>query len=155
VSRTLSARALLSILSSETSEVWVVLATLTGSSTIRIAANTEDVVSNAETYTAFPFSVELPSDTEDGPLRAQLVACSVDRQILAEVRALGTPLTVTVALVLASQPDTVEIELAFLCREISWDASTIRLTLSQEDALNELIPAHRFTPSGFPGVFRA
>ncbi len=66
MSRTLSAAALAAILGQETSEVFVALAELSavGMDTIRIAANGEDVVSGGDTYSAFPFRIDLPSDSE-------------------------------------------------------------------------------------------
>lgn len=80
--------------------------------TIRVTNNGADVVSNGDTYQQFPFDIELPGDGENEPI-ARLRIANVDRTIGDAVDAITTPATVGIALVLTSDPDTLEKEWMF------------------------------------------
>ena len=56
---------------------------------------------------------------------------------------------------MASAPDTYEISLRDLqIRDITYDAATIKATLTADDFLNSRFPADSYTPSEFPGIFQ-
>lgn len=61
---------------------------------------------------------------------------------------------VTLSLVMASTPDTIEAgPFTFNLREVEYDAEFVSGNLLFEDILNEPFPADSFTPARFPGLF--
>ena len=111
------------------------------------------VVSRSQNYTFLPFALTLPTE-EDAAPRCRIVINDVTRQLVPAIRALSGPPTVTIELVLASAPDTVEVSFGgFLLGGISYDADSISGTLTVESLAVEPFPQHAFTPSYFPGLF--
>ncbi|WP_025324508.1 DUF1833 family protein [Deferrisoma camini] len=155
--RTLSAAATRAITAQETGEAFLLLLTIDHpdlTQPIRVARNGEDVVSRGNTYTAYPFEIEIPEERGDRPPRVRLVLDNVDRQITEAIRPLTSSPTVTLEVVLASSPDTVEAgPYDFTIRNITYDAQVITAELAYEDVLNLRFPADRFTPNLFPGLF--
>jgi hypothetical protein len=144
------------MLSSETSEVAVLLVALTHAdiTTIRIANDMQAVTSNGNTYDAFPFEVTLPNDDPDDLSRTTLTVCNVDRSMVTAFRSLSSAATATLSLVLASAPDTVIAgPFEFLVRAVTYDVETVSCTLAYEDVLNEPIPGDIFDPTNFRGLF--
>jgi hypothetical protein len=120
---------------------------------IYVVNNFEDIVSNGNTYIAFPFDIALP-DESDAPPQVQLQIDNVDRSIIQVLRGLATPATVTLKLVLASTPDTIEAgPFTLLLRNIEFDNQTITGTLMPEDILNAPYPYQIFSPTTHPGLF--
>lgn len=74
---------------------------------VRLVGNTEDVVSNGETYAAAGFEVAMPDQVEghNGEMRFTLI--DADATTLALLRETSDVIEVTVSWVLASDPDTV------------------------------------------------
>ena len=96
----------------------------------------------------------LPDDDDEKPPTVTLSITAVDRQVVSAVRGIDGDMTVTIEVVLASSPDTVEAgPFDFTLRGVTYDAMTIQGTLAYEDVLNEPFPGDSFTPSRFPGVF--
>ena len=127
--RSLSAAAVSSLNTPQTGEVWLVLLTISNASmtTIRVVNNTEDIVSRGNTYQAFPFEMELPGEDPDSPSSARLRIDNVDKRIVEAVRSISTPPEVTIEVILASQPDTVEISYANLTlRSVEYDVDSVR-----------------------------
>jgi len=124
-------------------------------STLRFANNTEDVTSNGETYTAFPFMVDVPPEASATQLPlSTLQIDNVSREIIEEIRSLSSPPTVTISVVLHSTPDTIEGgPWEFKLLNATYDASTISGSLGFEDILNELFPYGTFNPKNFPALF--
>lgn len=153
--RSLSATALASMHAPQTGEVWLVLLTISnpGMTTIRVVNNTEDVVSRGNTYQAFPFEIELPGEDPDSPSSARLRIDNVDKRIVEAVRSISTPPEVTIEVILASQPNTVEISYANLTlRSVEYDAGSVRGELVFESIFSEPVTL-TITPNRFPGLF--
>lgn len=105
---------------------------------------------SGDTYTAFPFEVELP----DPEGLAILSICNVDRQIVEAIRTIDSPPTVTLSLVLADSPDVVEAgPFEFELTDVTYDALIVSGTLSFDHFLDEIWPGDRFTPGQFAGLF--
>lgn len=157
MSRALSATAKAAIFAQETGECPLFLVEFDHTdwgSPIRIVNNTEDVVSGGNTYTAFPFELELPESAPDREARTTIRVCNVDRQIVALLDALATPPTATLSLVLASTPNTIELGPAdFELVDYQYGTLVLEGTLAYEDVLNERIPADIFSPGDYPGLF--
>lgn len=154
--RTLSTNARAALYAAQSDEVWLQLLTVEHSAIatpIRIVANTENIVSRGETYTAFPFQISLPATSAES---VELVVDNVTRELIEEVRGIDTPLTLTLEVVLASAPDTVEAgPFAFQSRAVEYDVQRMRFTLAYEPLLQEPFPAYTYTPLDYPGLFQA
>ena len=155
--RTLSDRMRQALQAQETDEVISILLTLTHpnfAAPIRVTDNGEDLTSNGDVYTSFPFQVTTPGDSETATT-VRLSIDGTDRRIIQEIR--GTnyePIKVDLCVVLAATPDLIEIgPYSFTLRNINYTATTVDGDLQFEDILNEPYPADSFTPSRFPGCF--
>jgi Domain of unknown function (DUF1833) len=156
MSRTLSPAAIASLTAENTDEVWIVLLTIDHPSLaepIRVANNNEDITSNGEDYIGLPFSIELPGEDADEPGTAAIQVPNVDREIVAAARGIQGRASATIEVVLASQPNVVEVGFYGLeMTEVEWDASTVRGRLRFEQIMTEpLSPI--ITPERFPGLF--
>lgn len=153
--RALSAAAIASLNAQQSGEVWLVLLTISnpGITTIRVVNNTEDIVSRGNTYQAFPFEIELPGQDPDTPASARLRIDNVDKRIVEAVRSITTPPQITIEVVLASQPDTVEIGYSNLTlRSVEYDVNSVRGELTFESIFSEPVTL-TITPNRFPGLF--
>lgn len=153
--RVLSAPATAALVAEETDEVFLILVKIDHADLdqpIRVVNNIEEIVSGGETYVGLPFEVELP-DEGDRPGEARLSVDNVDRRIVEAIRTISTPPSVTIKVVLASQPDTIEYQLDGLTmRDVSYDAATVQGYLRYEDLSSENV-ADMIVPSRFPGLF--
>lgn len=154
--RTLSTNARAALYASQSDEVWLQLLTIEHDDIgipIRLVANTEDIVSDGNTFTAFPFELAIPATAQES---VELIVDNVTRELIEEVRAIDTPLDITLEIVLASDPDTVEAgPFVFQSRSVEYDVSRMRFTLAYEPILNEPFPAYDYTPIDYPGLFQA
>lgn len=156
MARALSSRATAAIFSPQTGEVFLILMTITHPAVepIRVACNTQDVVSNGQTFPGFPFEITLPDEQEDRQPFMQLRITNVDRRIVQAVRTMTSPPTVRVDIVLASQPDTFEATFPdFTLRSVEYDAMVVQGQLTMDDILSEPYPSGTMNPQDFPGLF--
>src|SRR5262245_40935514 len=155
--RALSTAARQAIYGAQTAEVFLPLLTITHpalSPSLYFVSNTQNVTSRGQLYLGWPFEIALPGEFEDQQPVVQLRIDNVDRRILEGIRMLTSPPTVTLEVVLASAPDTVEggpFELTL--RGIKYDALAISGSLTYEDTLNEPAMQYRITPALWPGAF--
>lgn len=156
MARSLSSAAIASMHAQETGEVWLVLLTINHASMaqpIRVVNNTEDITSRGALFQAFPFEIILPSDDPDSPPKAIIRFDNVERTAIATIRSITSPPSVTLEVILASQPDTVEISYPnFALRNVRYDATVIEGELTFEGLYTEPI-TYQMTPSRFPGLF--
>ncbi len=157
--RTLSSSALGALVNDYTDEVFVVLLKLEHddlAAPIRVANNNADIVrteTTSVTYIGVPFEIELPPEDADEPGAATISIPNVDRSVTAAVRAISTPVTATIMVVLASSPNTVEVEYTGLTmREVVYDAEMVTGILRFETLVIEPI-TFTITPARFPGLF--
>lgn len=156
--RPLSTPALRALFASQTGEAFIVLLTLshpTLANPIRVCSDGQALISNGNTYVAFPFRISLPAEAEGAPPTTELEIDNVDRSIVKAVReATGEPIQISMSVVLASSPNTIEAgPFDFTLRNVEYDASVVRGQLQYEDILNEPYPGDTMTPSRFPGLF--
>lgn len=159
MARSLSSAARQALFAQQTGEAIIILLTLTEASLpapIRVCTAGEDVVSNGETYQAFPFEITMPDDTDEAPPTVRLTIDAVDRRIIEAVRAAEGAIAVQMQIVFSSDLDQVEVMLGeFKLTEVEYSALSVEGTLSFEDILSEPYPADTFTPAKFPGMPRA
>lgn len=154
--RSISAAGRAALYAAQTDDIWLQLLTIEHSSLgtpIRLAANTEAVTSRSDTYLAFPFAIALPATGQES---VELIVDNVSRELIDEVRSIDTPLTITLEVVRAADPDTVEAgPFEFQSRAVEYDVQRMRFTLAYEPLLNEPFPAYSYTPLDYPGLFQA
>lgn len=100
-------------------------------------------------------SAEIPGDMDDAPAGASIILDNVDRGIGDILRSITHPrATVHMAVVLASDPDTPELEVHDLkLMEADGSNGEHTLVISREPIEAESIPADRMTRDRFPGLF--
>lgn len=140
----------------ETDEVFVVVLTITHPvllEPIRVANNTEDVVSNGQTFIGFPFGITLANDNAETP-RAKLEIQNVDRRIGEAVQALTSPAKIDIALVLASDPDTIEFDQKDMeLKDVKGDEISVNAVIVGIDTALWTWPWKRVTEGRFPGLY--
>jgi hypothetical protein len=119
----------------------------------------EELVSNGNTYIAFPFEIAFPPSLPDQPPQCRVVISAVshpdpDLDIVSIIRTLTSAPTIGMTVVLADQPDVIEIEApAMQLKSVDFDRLTIEGTLGYEDLLGSPFPAGSHSPSLYPGLF--
>jgi len=155
MARTLSTTLKQAINAESTSEVLLPLVTIDPSgSPLRFVDNGANITSNGDTFTASAFMIDIPPEQERNIPRAELVIQNVDQSIIQTARALTSEVDVDLSIVLASDPDTVEIgPISFKLKAIEYDRLFIVAELAFEDVLSDTYPSINFTPDHFPGLF--
>lgn len=160
MARTITARLRAAMQAQETGEVLQTVCEIAHASIVdgplRVVSDLQDFTSDGKTYTAFPFRVTLPASAEDGRGRLRLVLDSVDRRVLQAIRQIppGDPPTVKVDLILASEPDQVQISFPELkLRNVTYDVFTVEGEIAVHEDDREPAPAMTFSPATFPGLF--
>ena len=142
---------------SHTDEAYLVLLTIDHDDMVEPLHITSDGVSTSSggvSFIPYPFSLALPDDTERPFSQGKLVIENVSQRIIESVRSFSTALSVTMQIVLSSDPDTVEIEYPdFDLIDISYDEQSISGNLSILSFVEEPFPGDSFIPSDFPGLF--
>lgn len=156
MARNLSGAATASINAQATEEVWLTLLTIDSpelAAPLRFVNNNASITSRGNVYIAFPFDIEFPGQDEENPGEARLVIDNVDRSIVNFIRTISTPPKVSIEVVLASTPSTVEAAFANMTlRNVTYDAKTVSGLLKFEDIVVEPV-TYAMTPERFPGQF--
>lgn len=157
MSRSLSSLTRRALHAAETAEAFLLLLTLGHedlATPLRVSSDAVDTVSRGQTFAAYPFALILPDDRDGQPPRARLAIDNVDRQIVRAARRLPSALAVTLDIVRAADPDTVEAQFVdFKLTNIAYDAGRVEGDLTVEDFTAEPFPAATFAPGLFPGLF--
>ncbi len=141
----------------ETDEVFLMLVTIDHAeleTPFRFSSDGVDTTSRGETYIAYPFQGTLPEETPDLPAEMRISIDNVDRRIVEGLRLIvGVP-EVTIEIVLASTPDTVEVgPRKFQLFEATYDAAIVSGRLVEDLGLDEAWPYPVITPRTLPGIF--
>lgn len=144
----------------QTSEVFITLLEVIvyendGTTTIlRYANNNESITSNGNIYDKAAFELELAGDAKDTTPQAVLKFDSGDRDIIRKIREVNKRPEVNLSVVLASNPDYVEIgPINHEVEAFQMSDSIVSMTLVVEPILNEPIPADVYTPKLFSGLW--
>lgn len=119
----------------------------------RVVNNTEDIVSNGNTYLKAAFQLTLPDDIDEAP-SVNIEIDNVDRLIVDLARSISSPATVLLTVVLADTPNVAEagpFEMRLV--RVSYDKLKVTGTMIYEDILQEQFPAKTFNPARYPGLF--
>lgn len=169
MSRSFSSSALRALYAEETGDYPILLITVSdpslstpvrvsSDSTQRVEETDQDIiygtVSRGQTFYYIPFNIKLPSDEHDAAPKATISIDNVSKELIPVIRGLTQPPTVTMELVMASDPDTVEADFPeFVLTAINYDQLTISGDLTVDMLVSEPFPAGKFNPSQFPGLF--
>ncbi|MEN6538923.1 MAG: DUF1833 family protein [Mizugakiibacter sp.] len=156
MSRQVSQAALQAMLAQHTGEVFLVCVRIAHPdiSTIRIVNNTQAITRTDGVYQPYPIRARLPDQRDDQIPQVQLIVDNVDRSVLEAIRTISGVPTVTLEVVLASSPNTIEAgPFEFDLLGATYDALVITGTLGYEDdLLSQPIPALTYTPTNSPGL---
>lgn len=147
-----------SALAASTAEVWIGLITVTHNrlgSTIRVSSDNADTVSNGDTYEAGQFAFTWFSDDDAVP-HTQLTFANTDNRLGRVLSEIATPLTISMQIVMASDPDAVIAETGSLplsLRNVQGDLATISGELRIRGVDRYPVPFRRQTPDRAPGLY--
>ena len=112
-------------------------------------------VSNGHTFLFCPMNVLFPDDVEGRPPSARLEISNVGRELIELARSVTTPGTCDINCVLASAPNTIEVNYPVLdIQAMQATAATLVLEFGLDPLDVEPIPAGIFGPANFPGLFQ-
>jgi hypothetical protein len=132
------------------------LVTLTHPSftTVKLVNNSEDIVSNGETFTSFPMRIRLPADDGESTREVSIEFDNVSRELIDELRTVTTPIDVKIEMILASNPDDIQITLDELkMRNVTYNKSIVSARLYLDSFLNVELTSERYSPKLYPGLF--
>lgn len=113
----------------------------------------QGLIADRTEWIAFPFQIDLPGEDAETPSVARLRIDNVDRQIVEALRGLPGAPTADIEVVLASQPDVVEIGFYDLTiRAADYDALYVEAQMTFEQIFSEP-QSVEMTPARFPGMF--
>ena len=140
----------------QTDEVYLFLAAIEYSGgTLYIVNNSENVTSNGQEYTAYPFEVRPPDEGGSGSSRARMTVCNVDRELVPFIRTQKGLPTLTLSVILASDPDSIQWgPMTFLGTDISYNADTVTIQWDTDRFAREPYPGDRISALTFPGLFQ-
>jgi hypothetical protein len=116
---------------------------------------TYGTVSNGENYYFALMSALLPDKNIDAPPTTSLIFENVTTDLVSLIKETDTGATVSMALVLASSPDSIEEYYSGL--EVTSATATedkITVEIGRVPVITEPSPCDHFTASRFPGLFR-
>lgn len=112
------------------------------------------IQSNGNDFIFMPFEIWLPRDDKTGTVSAKMSIENTDRRIVRVARGVTRPINVKMQCVLASDPDTIEIEFDnFELSNVKYDVMSVDGDLTLNYWGLEPFPSWCFTPSNFPGLF--
>ncbi len=156
--RNVSLPAIQAALAQQTDEVFLVLLEVDHPNLmtpLRFVNDSQDITSNMELYTAFPFEVQLPDDQEGREPRAELRIDNVSRELIDEIRSINDAFTVILSVILASSPNVIEWgPLEFISQGVVYDANQITFSIIYSVFAEEPFPYQVFDTINFPGMFK-
>jgi len=112
------------------------------------------IESNGNVFVFMPFDIWLPRDDKTGTVSAKISIQNTDRRIVEVARSVTKPVSVKIQCILASDPDTIEIEFNnFQLSNVKYDVMTVDGDLTLNYWGLEPFPSWCFTPANFPGLF--
>lgn len=122
---------------------------------IRVVRDTEDLVSNGETFVALAFEVALPDDLENQMPRAPIRMDNVGGELTAWLDASqgGRGSTVRIMQVMRETPDTIESDMTLDLLNVKRDGAFVYGELGYEDTFSMPGLAILQRPDNQPGIF--
>jgi hypothetical protein len=152
----LSPELLRQLYAQESDDPLLLLVTLTHESfsPIYLVNNVESIVSNGKTFEAFPMIIRLSADDGENQKEVQISFDNVGLDLIDEIRTVVTPISVSIDMVLASNPDSIQTSIGDLkMRSVIYSASRITAKLYYDSFLNVELTSEKYTPDTFAGLF--
>lgn len=156
MSNTLSAALLAEMFSQDSSDPFLMLVTLTHEdiTPIYLVNNTVNITSRGTEFIAFPMKIRLPSDDGESQRSVSIDFDNVSLELIDEMRTITNPLDVKLEMILASNPDEVQLDLQELkLNNIAYDKQKITATLFMDSFLDIAMTSEKYTPTNYPGLF--
>jgi len=144
------------LLAQESGDPFLVLVTLSHASfsTIRLVNNSEDIVSNGNTFSSFPFRFRLPVDDGEKARDAYIEFDNVSLDLVNAIRSVTDRIDVKAEMILASAPDDIQMSLEELkIGQVNYNRTTISANLIMDDFLQAELTSEAYTPLLYPGIF--
>jgi len=142
----------------ETGEIFLALLEITHPSlatNIYLVNNNTSITSNSVVFEPYPFALSLPNDDEALP-QVQLRIDNVDRSLMEVIRAFSNPPEIVLKIVLASNPNEIEIEVSHLkLRNVTYNAQTITGALVVDNPIGRNFTADEMDTIQYSGLFYA
>jgi hypothetical protein len=155
--RAFSPPARAAMLALSTPEAFIALVTITHAPTaevFRVCMNTEAIVSRGNTFAPYAFRFQLPAESGEEVGQVGFEIDNTDLMLVDMLRRITQPAEFLIEIVLASDPDQVELRVAdLIMREATWNATTISGKLMLDDVLNQKFPKDVFDPIQYAGLF--
>lgn len=120
---------------------------------IYIAANTENVVSNGNTYLAANIHIKEPEQGETVP-RAEVTFGNIGRDMMDLIQEIQGEPTAEVSQVYTSEPDTIVRNVGtFKVKNVTGNLTAVTFELSFSGLSNIGVPKKKFTARDFPGLY--
>ena len=140
----------------DSSDPFLMAITLSHSSftTLHLVNNSENITSNGIVFQSFPMTIILPVDDGESLREASIEFDNVSLQLIDEIRTVTSPIDVKIQMILASNPDLVQIELNDLrIRNISYNKQKITAKLIMDDFMSTNLTSEQYVPTIYPGLF--
>ena len=122
----------------------------------RYVKNYEDVTSRGNNYQAASFNINLPAEPEDEVPTINLQFSIAERTIVRKLRESTTPPTLRLEVVLASDPDIVEVgPFDFDLRRFDSQGMNVSVEAGFEPILDLALPQLTYNPILFAGLFKS
>jgi hypothetical protein len=147
------------MLAQETAEVFLVCVTIshpTLTEPYLLVNDQVPLVRTAGTFQPFAFDASLPNEQDDQLPQPTISIDNIDNEILKAIRTIPLPRpTITLEVVLASSPNTVEAgPFIFSVLSAPYDDAAIHFSIGfEDDLLNTAFPAQTYTPVNSKGLF--
>lgn len=137
--------------------LWLMTIQDSGSgTTLRVVSNLEDVTSNGQVYTAFPFEVTLPPDDGGTPQSLKVTTVNASRDLIEIIRGTLEPPMVRLDLITSNAPDLIHKSIDFMqVGGVEYDALTVGFDLVSSSAFVRKTQQHAYNQAEFPGLFYA
>lgn len=139
----------------ESGDPFLTLLTMTGPGfSYRLVNNTKDIVSNGETFIAFPMKVRLPMDDGESAREFQIDFDNASLLMITALRSVTEPIECRIDFILASMPDVIQMSVTdLLIRTITYDKNKVSAKIVLDNFLVVAMTSERYTPSLYPGIF--
>lgn len=156
MSRSLSNNLLAQMFGQNSNDPFLMLVTLSHAnfSPIYLVNNSVSILSRGNEYLAFPIKVTMPSDDGESKREVSIEFDNVSLELIDEIRTATAKIDAKIEMILASNPDIVEIELGELkISNVTYSKQSIHAKLSMDDFLNTEMTSEKYTPTAYPGLF--
>jgi len=144
-------------------EPWLILLEITlsdvGATVLRFVKNTEDIVFDGNTYTAFPFQLSIVESNSEGQIpQVTLKVCNITRLLTPYLESLDGGIDSTVKVIVVNNghldEDYSELELEFSVMGCEADVLWVTWTLGMINPLNRRFPLYRYLANHCNWIFR-